>query len=400
MSISTLLNRIIYKSRILLLRTLNEFVPKQDNKIVLSSLPDFSDNAKGLWEYLAGSEKYEPVWLFSDKSLVEKLSRENITCEYSWSWKGIKALLTSRYIACTHSQHIAIKSSNQFLITLWHGMPLKSMGYIDNLCTKKDIKGFKTVSKKSDIFISTSPIMRYALASCFNIDARKVVITGQPRNDKLFSPEDRAVLSRVCGKNLDAYDKLILYCPTFRAGMGRVEGKKLDKNVFNFPDYQRNELDELLKSHNALLVIKLHPFEEKQYSGSELDLPQNSVLVKSDAFNTNTVSMYDILGLFDVLVTDYSSIYFDYLLLDRPIVFVTSDLNTYKSGRGLIFEDYDFWTPGPKTKTFDEYVQCLRKCLQDKEYYKAERKLVNGLVNQYTDNRSAERIMQCVEKTK
>jgi CDP-glycerol glycerophosphotransferase len=398
MSIANLKTRLFNKGRSIFLKTANKIVPKKNNRVVFASLPDYSDNSKGLWEYMNTLPGYETVWLVRNKDLVPKLSKEGLVCHYEYSWEGMRFLLTSKFIVCTHSQFIDIKSSKQKLINLWHGMPLKAMGYLDNSCNARDIEDFKRVSTKSDIMIATSTLMKYVMTGCFNIDPRRVVVTGQPRNDQLFKPVDRAMLDKVLGDKAGKYDRYILYCPTFRVGMGRVEGKKFSGNVFNFTDYDKTTLDNLLKSQNALLVIKLHPFEEKQYNDGELDLPDNAILVRSDVFNCNMLSIYDILALFDVLITDYSSIYFDYLLLDKPIVFTANDLKEYKSGRGLVFDNYDFWAPGPKACSFSELLPCLDNSLSDKDYFKQERAMVNEMVNGFTDGGSAGRVVDVLKK--
>ena len=143
-------------------------------------------------------------------------------------------------------------------------------------------------------------------------------------------------------------------------------------------------------------MIKLHPFEEKQYESPALNLPESAVLVKTDIFNNNAVSLYDILNLFDCLVTDYSSIYFDYLLLDRPMIFVDCDLGEYKKARGLVFNDYNFWTPGPKVKTFSDFCREFKTCLENNFYYHKERNLINKLINENLDNNSSKRVLDSV----
>jgi CDP-glycerol glycerophosphotransferase len=392
MKIGIIKQKLVNKFQVYFIRYINLFIPKNENKIVFASVPDFSDNAKGLWEYIITTNTFDAVWLIKNKDVMQKLQASGVKCFLQGSWEANKALITSKFIACTHSQFVELKSKKQVLINLWHGMPLKCMGYLDHSSTEKDINGFRLASKKSDLFVSTSSLMKYVLASCFNMDARKILVSGQPRNDNLFSPVNKDYLSLVLGDKHLQYDKFILYCPTFRSGFGRVDGKKMTLNAFNFEEYDKAALDATLKAHNALLVVKLHPFEEKQYT--DLNLPENAILVKSDVFNSNSISLYDILNAFDVLVTDYSSIYFDYLLLNRPIIFVNCDLGEYKNVRGLVFEDYGFWTPGPKTKTFTEFNTQLNLSLENKSYFGNERSLINKLINEHTDNNSSRRVME------
>ena len=100
------------------------------------------------------------------------------------------------------------------------------------------------------------------------------------------------------------------------------------------------------------------------------------------------------LGNFDILITDYSSIYFDYLLLNRPIIFIPLDLEEYAQTRGFLLEPYDFWAPGPKVTTVDALIDEIRKCLADPACYEEERVVVNNLINRFQDGNSSRRVWE------
>ncbi len=110
----------------------------------------------------------------------------------------------------------------------------------------------------------------------------------------------------------------------------------------------------------------------------------------------NLLDLYDILGATDILVTDYSSIYFDFLLLDKPIVFIPTDLQEYEKSRGFLFDPYNFWAPGPKPLIFTDFLAELTKYIKDENYYKKERTIVNDIVNKYQDSKSSERLYNLV----
>ena len=97
------------------------------------------------------------------------------------------------------------------------------------------------------------------------------------------------------------------------------------------------------------------------------------------------------------MITDYSSVYFDFLLLDRPIIFIPFDIKEY-SKRGFALEPYDFWTPGPKVYSLNELIKELKVFINNPEYYNKERKTVNHLVNTYKDGKSCERVWNLIEK--
>jgi len=143
--------------------------------------------------------------------------------------------------------------------------------------------------------------------------------------------------------------------------------------------------------------LKLHPFEEEKilshYSFS--DNP-NFMLLTNSKLQEKQYDIYDILGSIDILITDYSSIYFDYLLINRPILFMPVDLEEYSKKRGFVLEPYEFWTPGPKVTTIEKLVEELNIFIQNPDYYIEERKLINSLVNTYNDDHSCERVWESI----
>ena len=129
-------------------------------------------------------------------------------------------------------------------------------------------------------------------------------------------------------------------------------------------------------------MLKLHPFLAARMSG----LSAPNILQVSPVSD-----IYPLLSHFDVLLTDYSSIFFDYLLLDRPIVFYPYDMDSYRSGRELLF-DYDAMTPGPRAVDFDGLLAVIEATLTQPDTFAAERKRVTDLVHDHRDGRSMARL--------
>jgi CDP-glycerol glycerophosphotransferase (TagB/SpsB family) len=178
-------------------------------------------------------------------------------------------------------------------------------------------------------------------------------------------------------------------------GLGRVEGttKHLDflrSGYFN----------EFLKNNNLLFVLKLHPFEEKYWLSQDIfkELNGNIVILKTGHLTGQLISIYEVLKDFDILITDYSSIYFDFLLLNKPIIFLPLDLEQYTKTRGFSLEPYDFWAPGPKATTIEELIDEIQKCIADPTYYEKERKTINNLINQFQDGCSCERVWAQIQR--
>lgn len=376
----------------LVLRILNIITPKKHNRILFASIPDYSDNAKALYEYTTMNQtyqQYDVVWLVSDPEILQTLTRKGVKAYFEKSIRGLYSIFRAKYIIGTHNHYSRIKVRNQYLVNLWHGVPLKAMGYADGLETEGALNDFRRGGEADNILIATSEIAKNALITSFLIDPRKVVITGQPRNDYLFITHKEEKLAELLNKDVSKYSRLLLYMPTFRVGYGRVEGttKHLDvlkSEVFN----------KFLSDNNILFVLKLHPFEEKYWLSQDnfKQYNTNIAILKTECLTTHLVCIYELLKDFDILITDYSSIYFDFLLLNRPIIFLPLDLEEYAQTRGFLLEPYDFWTPGPKATTVERLIEEIQKCISDPAYYERERNTVNNLINHYQDGGSCERV--------
>jgi CDP-glycerol glycerophosphotransferase len=363
----------------LLLRITNNFIKMDPQCVVFISTPDFADNSKALWEYINSKTQLKTVWLVHDLNLLRQMRESGITTYLDHSFQGKMAFFRSRYIVCTHGQFTKTKNKRQVLINLWHGNPIKGMFNLDQSFKKPS--RVKSVFKNSNYVVVSSDIMRFIFASCFHMDIRKIVVKGQPRCDKLLSTNGKKILSMVLGEDLEQYHKIILYAPTFR----KKEGKDIESNLFRLDDYNSDSINTFLKKENSLLIAKLHPFEEAYYRKKNFAIPANCRIIYSEDLSRKLVDLYDILNAFDILITDYSSVYFDYLLLDRPIIFLQSDLELYQTRRGFVFENYEFWMPGEKVKHMNTFMAALEKSIEN-DGYQNQRQLVNKLVNAHWEN--------------
>lgn len=380
------------------LRNLNMLIPKKDNQILFASKPDYSDNAKALYEYIMANQiyqQYDIVWLVSDPETLQILTQNGIKAYLEKSVHGLYSIFRSKYIIGTHNHYCRLKVKKQYLVNLWHGMPLKAMGFADHLETESSLQGFRIGGEADNILIATSSTTRNAMVVSFLIDPRKVAITGQPRNDYLFMVSKEQKLAQLLNRDLSEYNKLLLYMPTFRVGYDRFEG------TTEHLDFLRLEIfNEFLRDNNILFVLKLHPFEEKYWLSQDNfeQCNENIVVLKTECLTTHLISIYEVLECFDILITDYSSIYFDFLLLNRPIIFLTLDLEQYAQTRGFLLEPYDFWTPGPKVTTIETLMDEIQKFISAPNYYERERNTINDLINQFQDGKSCERVwtqIQC-----
>lgn len=110
------------------------------------------------------------------------------------------------------------------------------------------------------------------------------------------------------------------------------------------------------------------------------------------------LDLYEVLGAGDLLITDYSTIYNDFLFMNKPTIFVITDIEEYRKNRGLALEPYDFWSAGPKVNSQQELQQEILKCLNDFNYYKDERERLRPVFFKYLDTNSIQRTWKVIDE--
>ena len=186
-------------------------------------------------------------------------------------------------------------------------------------------------------------------------------------------------LEKILNISLNNYNKVIMYAPTFRNGLGEINGNLNSKNILNLEEYDEQKLIGYLESNNYLLILKMHPSEENII---KLDnKTKNIIILKDEDMLRNIITINEVLNGIDLLIADYSSIYIDYINLLRPILFINTDIEKYKKERGIFFNSNTFWFPGPQVKRIDDFINEVDKLLNDKQYYNKERIEFNNIIN-------------------
>jgi CDP-glycerol glycerophosphotransferase (TagB/SpsB family) len=369
----------------------SNFVVKDEHKILFFSTPDFSDNAKYMYDKMVElgiDERYRLIWCVYEPIDADYVIRRTL--------KYFSHILTAKYIISTHGTP-GWKAKNQVAIELWHGLPLKNIGYFYDYPDKHSVARFSRLyrarrfSKTVDNLVVTSQFERTLFSSLLNIDPRKVVVLGQPRCDALYGRLEDGMdcLCRVLGRNDISEKHIILYLPTFREYDADASRKIVEALLANA------SLKQLLVTEDVLFICKPHPHDEgvfSAYNGENIHVILNEDLRRENA------TLYDFLNIVDVLVTDYSSIYFDYLLLDRPIIFHMPDLEEYRTKRGFILDPLEEWMPGDVSTDDSELVTALMSAIGHLEKRKEDRVRLRRLLFKHTDGRSSERVCDLVLK--
>jgi len=331
---------------------------------------DYADNSKVLFEkFLA--EGYENAFFFTrNKKVLGQIPANGV---YAYSLKGLNILLRSRVLVFTHGSgdfapFFPCKNQNRVFINLFHAIAVKEVGHNNDRRKLKE-------KKKWDYFIVSSKFEADTVMRQFSLSEKQILVLGQPRNDVL--------IQGLKSERSDDREFTVMYAPTFRGG-ARTE-------LFPFEDKDLTALDEYLVANNIRILIRLHLNEEN----SNRDLgtfndPQNIELMSSKAFPSVNEELHRI----DALITDYSSIALDFLLLDRPIAYVIYDFDKYQKERGFAF-DFKEHMAGPSITTQKGLVEFLSS---ESDLYMEKRESLKKLFHKFDDGKSTERIYEFINK--
>lgn len=353
-------------------RMRTSIVPK-DNIWIFSSVDNrkYNYNSKYLFEYVKKNlPEITPRYVINDdeeRATLSHIYGDEFFIE-SYSVEGIKKVLEGGvwFTSAGLPVYGFRLGKKRKIVNLWHGVPLKKIALLENQASWFKRLYFKSIfSANYDSIYTTSETLIPIMAKSFGVGRDCIKVMGQPRNDLLFQEIDRQdMLKRLYGIDF-LVNHVILYAPTYRE-FG-------DTKLFPFEDFDIKVLNDFLERHKIMLLIRYH-LEEQQGECLESRWIRT---VNED----KVLDIMEILSGFDGVITDYSSIYIDYLLLERPLLFLPYDLEEYATKRGMNFSYHEV-TPGPKPDTMDAFMDELDTLLQDSSYFKEERHKVNLFFNQ------------------
>ncbi len=362
--------------------------------IVFGSEPDFSDNSRAFWDYVKDNPNYDTFWCIQNEQMYNRMLRQNIACGLYGSELADQKIEEADFFVTSSFEFSYVKKKNQKHISLWHGFPLKLIGYFSSASSDQDFETLKIITSQSDMINATSRFCQLTLSGMFSVDPNKVKVTGFPRNDYLFTENGRDNLRKIIDVEDDS--KLIFYLPTMRKGL-KQEGQGFEENIFNYKDYDPKKLDEFLENNHAYIVAKLHFADNDYFTKGNFELPKRLILLNTDSLNEQFLTIYHIMNAFDALISDYSSVYVDYLLLNRPVIFSCPDLEEYKRDRGFVVDDPSTLMPGAIIKTQDELICTLENIFKGKDEYKDLREEKMSFFHTYVDGNSSQRVLEQME---
>lgn len=372
-----------------------------DEKLIIFSAfagANYADSPKAIYEYIIDQPQYldfKFIWAFKNEEGKEvKEDARTVIVKYN-SKEFFQYLSKAKYwIFNFKTPKYFIKKDNQIFIQCWHGTPLKRLGCDieiekGNKATKlKDIhNSYLEDAKKYDYFISPSKFASEKFCTAFALDklGKKDIIVekGYPRNDELFkySKED---INNIKNKlNLPNNKKIILYAPTFRdnqykAGVGHTY--ELGINLLRLQE----EL-----SDNYIILMRLHYLVSNIIDVSQF---KNFVYDVSKYEDVN-----DLYIISDILVTDYSSVFFDYANLKKPILFYMYDLKSYKENIRDFYIDLKE-LPGPIIKNDKKLIKYIKKIDDINKIYNNQYNIFNNKYNYLGNGTATKKVVEeCIK---
>ena len=373
-----------------------------EKKVLFSTFDGkgFSDSSKAIYLYMLNEEHfkdYQFVWVFKD---VEKhrflLENRNTTIVQRGSKEHEKALLSAKYIVVNHRvMDHQYPRKGQIYLQCWHGTPLKRLGFdLDKtenaLNTTKEIQHkYLIEAKKDTYFLSPSAFATEKFISSFNLKGlgkeHIVIEQGYPRNDFLYNytENDLARIREQLGI-ADTNKTIILYAPTWRDNQHTSGIGYTYKNEMDF-DKLQEQLGE-----DYIILFRAHYFVANSFD-----------FEKYEGFVYDVSSYDDINELYvvaDMLITDYSSVFFDYANLKKPILFYMYDLEKYANNwRGFYIKLEEL--PGPIIEEQDELIAKILQINASFEYDEKYR-VFNETYNYLDDGQASKRVVEIVMRDK
>lgn len=372
-----------------LLDWLNGVVPKDGRRVLFyDSARDFlDDNTEALYSWMRAhgyGKKYR-------LSVCVPRQREPLPLsgyEPAGMLGGLWAYLRSKYVFYSFGDFRIRPSKGQVVVNQWHGTPLKTIGKLTGY------KAYTGAGERLDCFtyvLAASEAFRPVFARAFGCGESRVKVLGHARIDYFFSARDTLPL---VGIDRAAYGKLFLWMPTFRVSK---DGRFRDAGAGggSLPVIKTRDglasLDRHLASKRALLVIKVHPLAALDVGGTRLT---NIRFVRNGDLASRGVRLYEFVKEFDALVTDYSSVFCDYLVLDRPMAFTLDDMEAYGGNRGFIFPDIAGYMPGHHVRTLDGLLGFIDACVAGRDPHAGERRRMLPFFCKYADGNNCRRLLE------
>jgi CDP-glycerol glycerophosphotransferase (TagB/SpsB family) len=368
-------------------------VPKQRNLVLFGAFLGnrYGDNSAAMYEFCVRERchVWRCVWMANAEETCVEARGVGGEAYRKRSFRGLWLQLRAAAVVTSHGCDdvflFSVDPKATKELYLHHGIPLRAID-----------RARHTFSSRALYDAHASSIHTMAASSIWGgvqqqknipVDDARICVTGYPRTDRLVLG-DAAKCDELRGR-FRLRSRVILYAPTWR--------KWAPTKFLPFPDTNIEQLVKFLDVHDATLVLRPHSVDRRQHEHTSF---WKAIKSYPDTFTVMTMDDYanteDLLLLADVLVTDYSSLFYDFLCRNRPMIFLPYDREDYERRVGGFLDDYDSGTPGPKLFTQEEFVHALTCALEHEDGFEEARMTFRQRAHAFTDGGSRTRVAECI----
>ncbi|MFQ5981330.1 MAG: CDP-glycerol glycerophosphotransferase family protein [Candidatus Heimdallarchaeota archaeon] len=381
------IRRLLFFSLLKPLLTVFDFIIPKDKSLFVFGYKStlYADNSRYFFEYIRENNLgVNAVWMTLNKDLHINLQRKygKKSCALINSLSGLWIFLRARVAIYSHGSYdlgrLISHYSPKLIVNLSHGQTFKAdTGYGGIYYRSRKQRRIK-IEDRVDLFAVSSQLEAYSIKFCFGRNLKRPIVSGFPRNDILLlnlkkQIEDEILILKQRLKINFIPKHVILYAPTWR--------KDGTAKLFPLKDLNFQQFNKLMIEHDGLLLIRGH---RNDFSESSDLLKQADKNIRNKEWirfihQSEFPDIQEILHMVTLLITDYSSIFFDFLLVNRPIFFITPDFEEYNEEIGFLYP-YDLMAPGPKINTDDDFLAHLKAFLEGTDSYADQRSWVSTLL--------------------
>ena len=381
---------------------LSYYIPRNSKKWIYSAWEGkrYRGNCRFFFEYVSQNEAIESIWITKNRELYGSL-KDSINIKYAYSIQGIYDLLTARVIITSHGLYDVIPylTRGVLMVSLGHvTYPIKKMSF------KKIFSEISFLHRLQAFLLTPYDHINPAYEIVTSDNAKKttmflreeqfdestrIIPLGLPKSDYLIGIKEKCKMRLFKGifqrsfPEICSRDKIILFLPTWRADKG-----------FNLIDhgYNRSQLYNMLFENGAFMFMNHHPLDEHLRNIEVEKLGKRTFAV---SYSSDEITQ--LLCAADIFITDYSSLYSDFLLFDKPIIFAKFSHDEYVEERELQV-DYES-LPGDIVSNWDEMTSAISiRLSKGEDQYKSERESWRKFIYSGADDgKSCERIYKFIE---
>ena len=299
------------------------------------------------------------------------------------SWPAVKAYLLAELVFHTHGLFTSPDpGARKVHVNLWHGDGPKRVDHVD-----------PGRAGTCSYLVSGTTLFGREKAAYFRVDDPRLLVVGNPRIDQFDRPADDAALLRL---GLDPGRPLVLWMPTFRTAT--VAGQHLwsDADRLVAGELQREFSPVLAAARETGLqfVVKPHPLDADAFERLGVSVLRDADLAAAGC------ALYPLLARAAALVTDYSSVWTDYLALDRPVVLFCPDLERYEAGRAFTVPSLYDVAPGPVARTSDALATVLRSISAGRDDHVAQRRAAAARIGAVVETGATQRLFRALAEAR